>query len=367
MNRERNCALDVIRIVAAIGIVFLHYQQKLVGGGMYIGKVWIDAEEGNYIHFRYGVEVFFVLSGYLQYVYVKRIRDGLRFWEYIKKKLIRILPLLVITTIVYSGLFYINTENSIKVWDDTYYPNLWGILTQMLGLAQMWCFSGNGIMRLAWYVDGLLLCFVIMYYLVRLADRTRIHENYFFLLMVIFGCCIIQHAPEIPFLTTGSGRAYSSFFAGVILAAYVGSREIAFRHYAAAGLIVLIFFGALIVYPDFLAYGQNYVIAFLLTPACILLAESKAAKKIFSWRGFGAAGSWTYSVYLWHMPLMLILMDVLSWRGLRIDYSQPVVFFSFVILVFIFGAVSYYGIECPIRWIFEKREAEKKREKEPVQ
>jgi len=354
MKSERNHALDIIRIVSAIGIVMLHYQQSLVGGGMRFGGVTVDAENGPF-QFRFFVQVFFVLSGYLSLRYAERIREGLSFPEFFKKRVIRIVPLLAVTVLVYVIFQFLYISMGGYLETDPYVPNLWGTITAMLGVARLWCFEGAGIMEPTWFLCGLLLCYAIMYFLVFYAGRKKISELYLFGLMVMIGCSLLIVGTEIPFLTISGGRAYSAFFFGLLFAAYRKRREPKALHYLCAAVILLIVTGSALIAPDFIAFGQIHIVTFLVSPACILLAESPAAKKIFAWKGFGEAGAWTYSVFLWHKPLILILLCLLTANGLSMDFSQPVVFFAFLLLLFVISAVSYHLIELPVTRLAEKR------------
>lgn len=346
-EKERNYGLDVLRIVAAVGIVLLHYQQYILDGGMYFGSVWLDTYNGSF-KFRFLVEIFFVLSGYLHYRQAKRIRGGLRFPEYIKEKLIRILPMLGITVIVYEIFLCFLFQNGMRFWSNPYYPNLWGIVTAALGIADCWCFESGGVLMISWYLGGLLLCYTIYYFIIFISDRKKIHENHFFVGMVILGCALKVWANDIPFLNTANGRAYAAFFSGVLLAAILEKICLRTIHYIISAVAFFLTVACFIFFPGFTAMGQTCILHFIVAPAWIILSESPFMRKMLRWRGLGELGKWTYSLYLWHVPLILIVLDVLDWNGLNLQFQQPVVFAAFLLLAFVWSALSYYLIERPI-------------------
>ncbi len=344
----------MLRITLTIGIVLLHYQQYLVQGGMHFGHLWVDATSEDF-QFRLLVEVFFALSGYLQFIYIKRIREGLSFRKYYVAKLIRLLPVLAVCVIAYEVFLAILLSNGTHSWLHPIVPNLWGIVTAMSGVAFQWCFSSGGVLMESWYIGGLLLCYAIFYFIIYYSKRKKISENYLFFLMVLLGCSLLSVNPQIPFIMSSGGRAYSSFFIGLLLASYKNSKGFRVWHYVTATLLIICVIFSCIFTPSFTRYGQPFIMSLIIAPSCITLMESTFMRRLFSHKGIGTVGAWTYSVYLWQMPLMLIFLDILDWSGRQMDFSQPKVFLFFLIAVFITGAISFYGIERPALKFLRKK------------
>lgn len=69
-KNTREYSLDFLKVVATIIIVFHHYQQ---GFGVAFSKFNFA---GGKFYFGYIVELFFVLSGYFTYKYIKKIAGG---------------------------------------------------------------------------------------------------------------------------------------------------------------------------------------------------------------------------------------------------------------------------------------------------
>jgi len=80
IGKKRNYGLDFLKIVATILIVFHHYQQVLnvefAGINFFGGK----------FYFGYLVELFFLISGFLMFKYIERIKQGLTFKEFFFKE-----------------------------------------------------------------------------------------------------------------------------------------------------------------------------------------------------------------------------------------------------------------------------------------
>ncbi len=166
--------------------------------------------------------------------------------------------------------------------------------------------------------------------------------------MVIIGCSLLAVDTNLPFLGPLNGRAYCAFFVGVLLAAILEKYKPRRVHLVLSLLILILLGLALVFIPGFLSFGQVFIVAFILTPALIILSYSSVLQRIFIWKGWGLLGKCTFSIYLWHLPLMLIVLDVLDWNGLDIQFQQPVVFGAFLILTVLWSIASYYLLERPI-------------------
>ena len=102
--------LDYLRGLAAFGIMLYHYTlwtKGLQSSADFLGRVGV-----------YGVAIFYILSGLtLSYVYSDRLKfTAADLWDFAKKRIFRILPLLWLVT-AYS--IYINQLNP-GFWDLTF-------------------------------------------------------------------------------------------------------------------------------------------------------------------------------------------------------------------------------------------------------
>ena len=86
MQRERDYGIDVLRGIALILIFIYHYYQF----------------QGSYV----GVIIFFALSGYL--VTEGLLAENFDYWLYLKKKFIKLYPLLLLVVFVCTlGVFFL--------------------------------------------------------------------------------------------------------------------------------------------------------------------------------------------------------------------------------------------------------------------
>lgn len=123
---KRNYSLDVIKIIATILIVFHHYQQ--VTGTKFQLMNFYD---GNF-QFGFIVELFFIISGYLTFKYIKKIENGELFKDFYLKKAKRLLPLVAISVVV-SAILQIVYKILYSQW---YFVDisLFGIISNSLGI-----------------------------------------------------------------------------------------------------------------------------------------------------------------------------------------------------------------------------------------
>lgn len=117
----------------------------------------------------------------------KKIQDGLSFRQFFGKTWLRFAPFLVLGAfasgllhIVYQKLFY-------APFMDTS-VSLWNILKAALGIHSGWMFAPQEpINGHTWYISVLLLCYVILWCLVRISQRKNISPCLLFAGMTVLG------------------------------------------------------------------------------------------------------------------------------------------------------------------------------------
>lgn len=115
MEKERIAAIDGLRAIAALGVIWIHtwtYNNNL---SLYIGKIdlfRLVAILGN------GVDLFFVISGFCMYLVFDKVNLNLySYATFIKKRWFRIAPLFYTSALVYAllGLYSDNTYPILKL------------------------------------------------------------------------------------------------------------------------------------------------------------------------------------------------------------------------------------------------------------
>ena len=351
--QERSYSLDFLKFVCAIGIVWMHFRENTCPDGLYIGTVLINKETTG-VDFLYLVEIFFVLSGFFMYPYIRKIKEGISFKEYYIPRLIRIIPMLMFCTVILEILCYLMVCRGDTHGMEVYQPNLFGIITAGLGVEIGWGFRDAGIFRQSWYLDVLLLDYLLLFLAVRVSARMRINEKAIFIFWIILGTVCVNMESTVPFLQVQNGRGYVAFFVGLLLADRIREGNISLLKRAAiiALFVYLLYhaFGA-----QYLVFGKTFLISFFVAPSIIILLQTTPAKKIFVWRGWGELGKISFMMYLIHIVLIVAIYDIMDVVGLNIDFAHGNMLMAFLILVLIVASILHYAIEEPVRKVLEKK------------
>ena len=214
MKDSRKVLPDILRIILTATVLFHHYQQ-LTGTFFYRGINFY----GGKIYFGYIVEIFFLMSGFFMVPYIAKIRDKMSFPAFFGKRLIRLIPSLIVSTIVYdiALFFYVRLCNGTLRYPTNI--NIFGSIVTALGLGSWSITKDYEINPICWYVSVLLLCYILMYIFVFISKVTKIPAGILLAVPMIAGV-VITHVTEfsiIPFLSTRIARGYIHFFGGMLL------------------------------------------------------------------------------------------------------------------------------------------------------
>lgn len=356
---NRNYSLDVLKIIATVFIVFHHYQQtfevKYTSG--------IDYFYGKF-YFGYMVELFFILSGYSMVRYIDRIKEGLSFSCFIKKRMFRLLPLIAIAAIVFEGIVAIGIHNgSAYLQSNSTHVSLWGWFIDSLGIQDGWALANPCVNNPTWYVSVLIWCYIVFYVVTYFAKRIGFDERYGYIAMIFVGFGINTYQLNLPFLNSSVARGYVAFSGGVLLGMF---SEKHLRNYDCrinkklqllSVMVIITICWMAIFHTHWLADGFNYILVFLFYPAVIIFIQNDFLKKIFSHNWIGTLGAITFDVYVWH-AVMLMALRLLSEKGvLTFDFSMRSTMWLTTCMAFAIGTVSYFFIEKQINRILKKMNA----------
>ena len=331
---KRKYSLDFLRIPAAMMIVMHHYQQYY--SAVFPGHI---NYAGGVFSFGYAVEFFFVLSGFLMLSSYKKIYAGeTDFAAFFSRRAKRIIPMLALCALAYDLVEIISWvqsgfANSLKI-------SLVMTVADMIGIQGGWCFNGAVVNIPSWYVCILLLCYILMYALLRTCARKNWKPEYALAVMVLLGIGIQSFEIELPFLNYASSRGFYSFFFGLLIA--IISEKYSFRkakYYIISVVILLIS-----LFDIMRGRGNGYLIAFLVTPSLILIFTSPAVEKVFRHKIWETLGNIQFHVYLWHASI-LNFAYVLANLGLSFNVYTPWAMYGFALFMEAFGALSYFLLE----------------------
>ena len=351
-KKQKNGAVELLRIIAITCILFHHYQQ--LAGVYYPGG--LNFYNGR-VPFQYLVELFFLLSGFLAARYIPQIVAGLRFLPFITGRIKRLFPGMVLSVFTCYVLMYVYYRQFGNYWMDI--PiNKGRLLVTMLGMGSGWFVPGTQINAPTWYVSVLFLCLILFYILTMRENKNGIPIWCCYVFMVLMGTALwifISHAEDktarIPFFDVYSCRGYYAFFWGLLLNE-ISKKKNAMRVAVIWSIAAVVLLAAYLVWPGPFLSTVNLWLAFAVYPPFLLLLTSeKVKKKTENWKGVIFFGKMSYSVYLWHVPFYLALFRFLLKKEIYVDLNRPLVMMAYAVLSWIAGIMAYYLLEMPFRRI----------------
>jgi hypothetical protein len=354
LEKARNNSLDFLKIIATILIVFHHYQQALN-----VEFTQINFFGGKF-YFGYLVELFFLISGFLMFNYIEKIKQGLNFESFFINRVKRFLPLVAIAAILYECLIYFY----FRIFGEKFLEqglNFFGTIISILGIQAGWSFENPMINNPMWYISVLILCYILFYISTKISILKKINCVYLYVILVFLGLSIQKNNTNLAFLNYYTARGYYSFFFGVLFSIYFNNYKI--RKFVKILSIFLVIFitYSIVAHYSIVEKNINYTLTFIYYPALIIIFNIDIIKKIYSSKLITKLAETSFNVYVWHVGAILIFIIVNKGCNLNINFSSYKVMIVFTILLYIFGTISYYLIEKPLeKLIFKKLNSNKK-------
>ncbi|WP_440144531.1 acyltransferase family protein [Aeromonas veronii] len=335
-------SLDVLRGVAALLVLFYHMEELSVA-------VWPHIFYWGWV----GVDLFFVLSGFFICLCVIRPREW-KVINFLKRRFLRIAPpyyVSMLLTITFSGFYFITTSNGI-VHTVAHLLFIHSYLEQTHG-------SING----AYWSLGVEFSFYI--FMAVTACFLRSTSKKYIILFCMFIVAWLwryiiylyfngQPMQEFIWSTQVIGMldefAIGCFIAFVYADCLVQAKHP--RNYVAfllliTGFILIVSFvknlddtfwievSSMVFSRTYLALGFGMIIF-----AFIMLERNKWFVRLCRWSGLSFIGMISFSIYLYHMPIINAANQV---KGM---ISSPMLLStSIIVMVLFMGSFSFYFIE----------------------
>lgn len=334
--------IDGLRAIAVLSVIFFHINDKIITGGFV------------------GVDIFFVISGYLISLQIFRDLEEKRFsiLEFYRRRVKRIAPSLLIVmsfTIVVTQLFF-RPEDAERAAES----GLWSLLS--IPNVYFWLFqdtsyfaaSSSELPLLHLWSLGVEEQFYMFWPLILLLFYKKSNE-YLFLFMTVLAAIISFWFGEIYFLKDNAFVYYmlpargGELLLGAISAQIVNRNySIIFPDYVAiflayTGLVLMI--GSLFLLSEDVVFPGYYAIPPTLGTAMVILAGhygKSVPTRLLSNRFLVQVGLISYSAYLWHWPLLSFLRYGQFDIGFKLGMT-------ILMLTFFLAWVTTRYVEYPIR------------------
>ncbi len=263
-NKTRLTNIDLLKSIAAVLILFHHYQQ--------VFSVSFDSFNffGGPFYFGYLVELFFIISGFFTVFSDKE--DHANIFRAILKKLSRIYPTVALSVtfiLLVSGIYKLVFGTELTGQSCSFA----NIICSYLLIFTGWGIDvGSGVNNPTWYLCILILCYLIYYLVKRITGRHYWYRLSIFVLITLASLVLkqLELTSNLPFIGFQNVRGYASFFIGVLICEF--SRLIKSKNVLrmSACLAIALF---CLISPR---YGYNYyqALTVLLFPGIVLLSIS---------------------------------------------------------------------------------------------
>ena len=355
-------AITGIRGLACLFIVSFHYfclyidNRKL---GMEALPFWPHSEF-FFTYSKNAVELFFLLAGFLTAWHYRNKIAKMSPGDYFKRHYLKLLgPSIIVNLWAFANaVIQLGTVPG----SDSYIPavNPLRFLLSVLMINTGWFTSyqqtGLPINSTMWFIDVLLLCYIIYFVMCRLARNRR---AYYIActVMILLGWICLEHTPGVPLLWSLDGRGYAPFFIGALLYELQMDTDEALRKKAAvvwgtlilAILLLRSIFGFERIFGNLGSSGYVRYFEFFAAPGLLFCALNlRFVAKFFEWKPFLWLGMLSSAIYYVHNNLMEDYALINDLSGSHVNFSSVPVFLV-VIFSIIPAAMLYHYLETKLR------------------
>ena len=341
-----------MRFLAALAVLVWHYQHFWFVGPA-VSPDFVRAEQPLYPLFKlfyewgvYGVQVFWFISGYIFFwKYLDSIHRGaVGAWPFFVLRFSRLYPLHLLTFLLVAflqyryhaatGLFHVYQAN------DAYHAGL------QLFMASNWGWqSGDSFNGPIWSVSLEVLAYLFFFVFARRFGGS----------LWLVALTIVVAALAYQFKAGQVFQCIFCFFVGGMVA-LLGNSALAKTYRKPifwASLFYIVAAAAAFRWLQW--FDKKPIVHLYITTAAPLLIHVMASRTWVSGaaaRWAATAGNTTYSSYLLHFPLQMVLMLAAAGSGWRIPREEPLFFVGYLAVSLLLGVAAYRAFEMPMqRWL----------------
>lgn len=355
-------SLDSLRGIAAIGVAFFfHYSHFNIeyftahpeAQPWYSTLSWFYHSGWNLVDF------FFVLSGFIfMHVYLKKISEN-RVSEktFFILRLSRLYPLHIATLLLVAGVQYYRLFAG-KGYYDCQYNDLYHFLLNIFFLQAGFFNDSFSFNHPSWSLSCEVAAYFIFFYTLKKAKKPAV----LFLIYLFTGISILQMRLNYPLFNPQIARMLMAFFAGCLLFYlndYISRLSDKTRRIILASVMLYsVLVVALILKAGYSAVFGHWdrVMPLVVYPLFILLLLNVTLiGRFFSLRPFTFLGDLSYSIYLLHFPVQLLMYTFLPMAGVQLDYTRGSSLLIYAALTTSLAAVSHFLFEKPVQRIIREK------------
>ncbi|MFA0441917.1 acyltransferase family protein [Vibrio sp. 10N.222.51.C12] len=312
--------IEALRTIAVLAVVIFHSDKNLLPGGFV------------------GVDVFFVVSGYLMaYLAIKKNLVSFNINDFIWKRFSRLAPILVFVVIF---VVLINTIVQLEFYYNDYYKSA---ISALLFLSNINFWFGSGYFNVEQQFDPLLhtwtlgvefqyyICFAVIVFVLRSLPRKILVIIFTFATFISFGLNLyLESHPSAIFYNLPT-RGWEFGLGALLAFICVDRMESKYVIKSNASLIVLFFTLIAVLYSFGYDTNRLYYTFFvcILTTAIIFFgfySKNEINNRYISF-SIGWVGRLSYAIYLFHYPVIVFLLPYLGHGLIMVIASLTISFF----------------------------------------
>ncbi|MGN4051421.1 acyltransferase family protein [Pseudomonas sp. SM4] len=351
--------LDGLRAVSVILVIAFHYLAVFPGALIEIGLLGRALEKIVSVGW-IGVDIFFVISGYLisSILIKKPIRSFTAYTQFIKRRSLRLLPAYLacsICIVILSLAFYPNSkilENQYLIWTmSSNIPSIFGdraaLGSSEFTLVHFWSLA------VEWHFYLFLPVAMCLISSVRLIAVTAI-------CLAISSRLVIANLEHINYdnaiysFTLCRGDAIAC---GILLATLKKSNSIILRNLIGSAGLASLFTTLFCItlettqfktVPWLQSYGYTAIAVSIAMITYYIINSSQDNKiiKALELNWITHIGRSSYSIYLWHLPFFPLIAKTAKYYNDSPLSQLTIASTAAVIVTFFFSALSYKYLEC---------------------
>lgn len=339
--------IDVFRGFAALLVVFYHvlaYREWINFPATGLGKLattgWV------------GVDLFFVISGFVIGKTAMDAHHAGQPWrrQYMERRLRRIAPLYIATMALF--LFLVNPDLLHQGWASVYQ-----LLIHLGFVHNVWHETHGSINPPNWSVGLEMQFYVLMAACAPWLARTSGWKVFAVWTGIAiswrFGTTLVLNpetsSPIIQFIYASQlPGVLDEFVCGICIAKLAHANALQFTRWKLAAwtlaALTLLTLAWITVPPEVLYWKSSASIVLWRTLVCLGFAALLACAVMIPFSGgwvlrpFRYLGEISYGIYLWHIPVLLTLLEKTPWQGSRLLGAT-------MIFTIILAAMSWHGFE----------------------
>lgn len=334
VSQYRN-STNFLRGAASLSVLIWHYQHFFYSVPTAFTpeiQPLFNYLEIFYLNGFFAVQLFWCISGLvLCHAYIGKQNVGLR--GYAVARFSRLYPLHIITLFVVALLQILSKSlfDSYQIYFENDFKHflLNMFFVQSWGLENGFSFNAP-----SWSVSVEIVVYVLFFTFLKTLRKTRLIGS---LTMLAFWILVTHFYPTIFF-----GECLSYFLIGVSI--WFATTNQTFKKALSIGLL------SSVASYLILTQGELNTPAATIIVLVFLVSLLDRFPRILNQNLFKRFGELTYSVFLWHVPLQLVvIISVLNFNIDQSIYKSPLFLFAFIVATYAISNISFIYIERPAK------------------